>query len=183
MMINLQEIDKGWTLFLDRDGVVNHEKEADYIRHRGEFRLYDGVTEAMPVFSKRFGRIVMVTNQKGIGKGLMSEEDLADIHAYMRSLLEPNGGRIDRIYYCPDLDEQSPNRKPNPGMGYQARKEFPEIDFSRSIMVGNTMGDMKFGKALGARTIFIPSTKPMPVLPDPLIDGVYDNLLALAKAL
>jgi histidinol-phosphate phosphatase family protein len=182
-MINLQQIDKSWTLFLDRDGVVNHEKEADYIRNRGEFRLYDGVTEAMPVFSRRFGRIVMVTNQKGIGKGLMSEADLTDIHAYMMSLLEPNGGRIDRIYHCPDLDEQSPNRKPNPGMGYQAQSDFPEIDFSCSLMVGNTMGDMKFGKALGAKTIFIPSTKPMPSLPDPLIDDVYGSLLALAKAL
>jgi histidinol phosphatase-like enzyme len=68
-------------------------------------------------------------------------------------------------------------------MGYQAQREFPEIDFSCSLMVGNTMGDMKFGKALGAKTIFIPSTKPMPSLPDPLIDDVYGSLIALAKAL
>jgi histidinol phosphatase-like enzyme len=101
----------------------------------------------------------------------------------MRGLIEPAGGRIDRIYHCPDLDEQSPNRKPNPGMGYQARQDFPAVDFSRSLVVGNTMGDMKFGKTLGSKTVFIPSTKPMPLLPDPLVDAVYDSLWALAKAL
>ncbi len=182
-MIDLQAIDRHWTLFLDRDGVINYEKEADYIRTPGEFRLYDGVIEAMARFSDRFGYIFVVTNQKGIGKGLMTEQDLRDIHAYMRGLIEPAGGRIDRIYHCPDLDEQSPNRKPNPGMGYQARQDFPAVDFSRSLVVGNTMGDMKFGKTLGSKTVFIPSTKPMPLLPDPLVDAVYDSLWALAKAL
>jgi histidinol-phosphate phosphatase family protein len=182
-MIDFREIDAGWTLFLDRDGVINYEKEADYIRHPGEFRLYDGVIEAMSLFSRRFGHIFVVTNQKGIGKGLMTENDLREIHAYMLGLIEPAGGRVDRIYHCPDLDEQSPNRKPNPGMGYQAKHDFPSVEFTRSIMVGNTMSDMKFGKALGARTVFIPSTKPMPLLPDPLVDAVFDNLLALAKAL
>jgi histidinol-phosphate phosphatase family protein len=182
-MIDLQQIDRRWTLFLDRDGVINYEKEADYVRNRGEFHLYDGVIDAMAQFSNHFGHIFIVTNQKGIGKGLMTEADLKDIHAYLRELVEPAGGRIDRIYHCPDLDEQSPNRKPNPGMGYQAQRDFPDVDFSRSLMVGNTMGDMKFGKALGAKTIFIPSTKPMPLLPDPMVDAVYDSLWALAKAL
>jgi histidinol-phosphate phosphatase family protein len=182
-MIPLQAIDHHWTLFLDRDGVINHEKEADYVRRPEEFRLYEGVIDAMAVFSQVFGRILIVTNQKGIGKGLMTEQDLADIHAYFRGLVEPAGGRIDRIYHCPDLDEQSPNRKPNPGMGYQAKQDFPDIDFHRSLMVGNTMGDMAFGKALGAMTVFIPSTKPMPLLPHPQVDAVYDNLPALAKAL
>ncbi|MCU0382039.1 MAG: HAD-IIIA family hydrolase, partial [Chitinophagaceae bacterium] len=107
-MIDLQAIDRHWTLFLDRDGVINYEKEADYIRTPGEFRLYDGVIEAMARFSARFGYIFVVTNQKGIGKGLMTEQDLRDIHAYMRGLIEPAGGRIDRIYHCSDLDEQSP---------------------------------------------------------------------------
>jgi histidinol-phosphate phosphatase family protein len=182
-MLHLPLIDKDWTLFLDRDGVINYEKEADYIRNTDEFRFYEGVPEAINIFAQSFGRIFVVTNQKGIGKGLMTEKDLQKIHDYMMSTIIQHGGRIDHIYFCPDLDEASPNRKPNPGMGFQAKADFPEIDFSRSLMVGNTMSDMKFGKALGAKTIFIPSTKPMPVLPDPLIDAVYPGLHALAKAL
>ena len=182
-MLDLKLIDKNWTLFLDRDGVINYEKEADYIRNAGEFKFYEGVPEAIGVFTLRFGRIFVVTNQKGIGKGLMTEKDLQRIHDFMMLGINKNGGRIDRIYFCPDLDEASPNRKPNAGMGLRAKADFPEIDFSRSLMVGNTMSDMKFGKTLGAKTIFIPSTKPMPELPDPLIDAVYPELLALAKAL
>ncbi len=182
-MLNLQLINKNWTLFLDRDGVINYEKEADYIRNPTEFRFYESVPESSGIFTQRFGRIFVVTNQKGIGKKLMTEKDLQDIHDHMLSVIIKQGGRIDRIYFCTDLDETSYNRKPNPGMGFQAKADFPEIDFSRSLMVGNTMSDMKFGKALGAKTIFIPSTKPMPDLPDPLIDAVYQGLHALAKAL
>jgi histidinol-phosphate phosphatase family protein len=182
-MLDLKMIDKHWTLFLDRDGVINYEKEADYIRNAGEFRFYEGAPQAIGAFTQRFGRIFVVTNQKGIGKGLMTENDLQDIHKYMLSEIGMHDGRIDKIYFCPDLDEKSPNRKPNPGMGFMAKADFPEIDFSRSVMVGNTMSDMKFGKALGAKTIFIPSTKPMPDLPDSLIDAVYQGLPALAKAL
>jgi histidinol-phosphate phosphatase family protein len=182
-MLDLQLINKDWTLFLDRDGVINYEKDADYIRNASEFRFYDGAPEAIGIFARRFGRIFVVTNQKGIGKGLMTEKDLQKIHEFMMLAITEKGGRIDRVYFCPDLDEASQNRKPNPGMGFRAKADFPEIDFSRTLMVGNTMSDMKFGKALGAKTIFIPSTKPMPVLPDILIDAVYPGLSALAKAL
>jgi len=182
-MLDLQPIDSNWTLFLDRDGVINYEKEADYIRNPTEFRFYEGVLDAMAIFASRFGKIFVITNQKGIGKGWMTEKDLHDIHDFMIGMIESYGGRIDRIYFCTDLEETSPNRKPNPGMGYKAKSDYPDIDFSRSVMVGNTMSDMQFGKTLGTKTIFIPSTKPMPVLPDPLIDAVYPGLEELAKAL
>ena len=182
-MLDLQRIDSNWTLFLDRDGVINYEKEADYIRNPTEFRFYEGVLEAMAIFASRFGKIFVITNQKGIGKGWMTEKDLHDIHDFMMGKIESHGGRINRIYYCTDLEETSPNRKPNPGMGYKAKEDYPDIDFLHSLMVGNTMSDMQFGKTLGAKTIFIPSTKPMPVLPDPLIDAVYPGLGELAKAL
>jgi D-glycero-D-manno-heptose 1,7-bisphosphate phosphatase len=176
-------INKDWTLFLDRDGVINVEKDADYIRHRGEFEFSAGALEAMPLFAAKFPRIFVVTNQKGIGKGLMTVEDLDDIHAHMQEQIAAAGGRIDRIYYCPDLDTDSPNRKPNPGMGLQAVNDYPDIDLQRALMVGNTMGDMQFGKNLGMTTVFIPSTKPMPDLPHPLVDFVAPDLLSLAKAL
>jgi histidinol-phosphate phosphatase family protein len=176
-------INENWTLFLDRDGVINVEKDADYIRRKDEFVFSEGALPAMPLFAARFPRIFVVTNQKGIGKGLMTEGDLDAIHTHMLEQVAAVGGRIDKVYYCPDLDEKSPNRKPNPGMGLQAAQEHPEIDFSRSLMVGNTMGDMQFGKTLGMTTVFIPSTKPMPDLPHPLVDFVAPDLFSLAKAL
>jgi HAD superfamily hydrolase (TIGR01662 family) len=91
-MIHWELIDKQWTLFLDRDGVINHEKSGDYIRHAGEFHFYDGVPEAMAVFAARFGRIFIVTNQKGIGRGLMTEADLTGIHDGGRACCRRAGG-------------------------------------------------------------------------------------------
>ena len=181
--LDLSAIDGTWTLFLDRDGVINHEKAMDYIRNPSEFRFMDGAPEAIASFSKVFGRILVVTNQKGIGRGLMTESDLAEIHRYMLNGIQEAGGRVDRIYHCPDIDPESPCRKPNPGMGLRAMADYPEIRADRCLMVGNTMGDMGFGRAIGARTVFLPSTKPMPELPHPMVDAVYSDLPSLAKAL
>ena len=181
--LDLARIDGTWTLFLDRDGVINHEKPNDYIRNPSEFRFLEGAEEAIAAFGSVFGRILVVTNQKGIGRGLMTEQDLKDINRHMLAGIEKTGGRIDRIYHCPDTDPDSPCRKPNPGMGRQAMADFPEIRADRTLMVGNTMSDMGFGRAIGSMTVFIPSTKPMPELPHPLVDAVYADLATLAKAL
>ena len=90
------------------------------------------------------------------------------------------GGRIDRIYYCTDLDDNSPNRKPQAGMGLQAQKDFPKIDFHKSIMVGNKLTDMQFGRALGCKTVFIATTDPETPFPHPLIDVRLNTLLEFA---
>jgi len=182
-MINLPNISPDWTLFLDRDGVINHEKDADYIRNWSEFRFYDGVTEALKIFGTLFKHIVVVTNQKGVGKGWMLEEDLADIHLQMSNRIVAEGGRLDKVYYCTDLNDDSPNRKPNPGMGLQAARDFPGINFEKAMMVGNTMSDMEFGKNLGLFTVYLPTTRGLPEMPNTLIDAVYPDLLTLAKAL
>ena len=91
-------------------------------------------------------------------------------------------GRIDKIYFCPDME--SKNRKPNPGMGLKALKEFDEIDLSKSIMIGNTLSDMKFGRNLGvAINIFLPTTRKDVDLNDKNIDLVFDSLINVAKEL
>jgi len=82
-MFDLQQIDKDWSLFLDRDGVINHEKEGSYVFHYGEFDFYADTKQALRILASRFGRIVVVTNQRGVGKGLMTTEDLQDIHGKM----------------------------------------------------------------------------------------------------
>ena len=182
-MLPLTQIDKSWTLFLDRDGVINHEKQKDYIHTWDEFKFYDGVLEAMKIFSGKFHRIVVVTNQKGVGKGLTKLDDLHTIHANMKNEIEKAGGRIDAIYYCSDLQDDSPNRKPNPGMGLQAAKQFPDIDLTKAIMVGNTISDMEFGRNLGVYTVFLPTTRPEVDLKDERIDAVYNSLLEFSQAL
>ena len=179
----LPAIDKTWSVFLDRDGVINIEKEADYVKNWDEFRFHEGAPDAIATISRKVAQVFIVTNQKGVGKMLMSETDLQHIHQNMIAVVNEAGGRVDQIYYCTDLNDDSYFRKPNPGMGFKARSDFPETDFNKAIMVGNTLSDMQFGKTLGMITVFIPSTKPKPSLPHPLIDFVFDDLLSLAKAL
>lgn len=182
-MIDFKRIDTSWTLFLDRDGVINHETVGLYITKWQDFIFYEGVLEALKIFTQKFGRIIIITNQRGVTKGLMTEDDLKDIHINMLKVVDENEGHIQKIYYCIDRNDDSPNRKPNPGMGLMAKKDFPEIDFSKSIMIGNTMGDMKFGKNIGAFTIFIPSNRPAPALPDTYTDAIYPSLISVAETM
>lgn len=181
-MLDLTQINKDWTLFLDRDGVINHDKDNDYIRNWEEFRFYDTTLEAMALLAQRFSRIVIVTNQKGVGRELMTLADLQRIHQHMQEEINKTGGRIDRIYFCADLDNNSPNRKPNPGMAFQAKADFPEIDFSKSIVAGNRTSDMEFGRNAGLYTVFVASTHPETPFPDPRIDLRFDTLLDFARA-
>jgi len=180
---NLHNIGTDWTLFLDRDGVINHEKKEDYILHRNEFVFYEGVPEAMAIFAKKFDRIILVTNQRGIGKRLMTEKDLHEIHAYMLEEIENAGGRVDRIYHCDSLDNTHPERKPNPGMAHRAFLEFPEIDPNKALVVGNKLSDMRFGRNAGIFTVFAATTNPDTPFPHPDIDFRFNSLADFAKAL
>jgi D-glycero-D-manno-heptose 1,7-bisphosphate phosphatase len=177
-MINLSAIDKTWTLFLDRDGVINHEKHLDYIHTWEEFKFYDGAKVAIQIFTQKFNRIIVVTNQKGIGKGVTKIEDVKTIHQNMVKDIEAVGGKIDAVYFCPDLE--SLNRKPNTGMGLQAAKDFADIDLSKAIMVGNTLSDMHFGRNLGIKNIFLTTTRPEVDTSDESIDAVYPSLISFA---
>jgi histidinol phosphatase-like enzyme len=101
----------------------------------------------------------------------------------MQKEIESAGGKIDKIYFCSDLEETSSNRKPNPGMGLQAIKDLSGIDITKAIMVGNTISDMEFGRNLGIKTVFLPTTRPEVSLTDKRIDASYHSLLDFAKAL
>lgn len=179
--MNWIQPDKSWTLFLDRDGVINHEKYQDYIYHPGEFIFYDGVPEAMQLFRQIFGRIILVTNQRGVEKGLMRVQDLEEVHQYMQDELVKVNGQLDAIYYCSSLDDDHPNRKPQPGMALLAKLDFPEIDFNKSIMVGNNLSDMYFGRNAGMKTVFVQTTHPDQPIPHPAIDLACKDLLNFAS--
>ncbi len=173
-------INKDWTLFLDRDGVINKKLDNDYVKHWVEFEFLDGVFDALKKLDTLFGRIVVVTNQQGIGKHLYRVEDLELIHKNMIYEITYLGGRIDKVYFSPYLDsENHPTRKPNIGMALQARKDFPEIDFSKSIIVGDSLSDMEFGKKAGMRTIFISEEKKK----DERIDLQFRSLIEFAHNL
>ncbi|MBW8687727.1 D-glycero-alpha-D-manno-heptose-1,7-bisphosphate 7-phosphatase [Chitinophaga rhizophila] len=170
-------IDASWTLFLDRDGVINNEIKDGYVLSWDMFQFEEGVLAALNILAKKFSRIVLVTNQRCIGRGLLTDVGLQEIHTKMLEAISAQGGRIDRIYYCPDVNNDSPCRKPNNGMAQQAKADFPEIDFTKAIMVGNTLSDMKFGKDQGMTTVFIPSTKPELPFPHPQMDYRCSGLL------
>jgi len=152
-------LDGSWTLFLDRDGVININKDDSYIFNRNEFVFSEGALEAISRLSDFFKRIIVITNQRGVGKGLMTEADLHDIHGYMVEKIERTCGRIDDIFYCISTDDAHPDRKPSPGMAFRAREKFPEIDFTKSIMVGDKSGDMQWGRNIGAMTVWITSKR------------------------
>ena len=183
MAFQFSALTSNWTLFLDRDGVINVEKKEDYIRNWNEFQFYEESLKALPILAHMFKTIIITTNQKGIGKGLMSHEDLNQIHAQMLAQIQAAGGRIDHIFYCADMDNNSPDRKPQPGMAFQAKAVFPFIEFEKSIMVGNRLSDMQFGRNAGLHTVFLATTHPQTPFPDSSIDYRFDNLLAFAQAI
>ncbi|MEP6682613.1 MAG: HAD-IIIA family hydrolase, partial [Parafilimonas sp.] len=172
-----------WTLFLDRDGVINIEKKDHYVLNPSEFIFSNGVQEAIKILSNIFGLILIASNQRGIAKQLMTLEDLQNVHDYMLKEITKYAGRIDKIYFCADLDNSSPNRKPNPGMALQAQKDFPQIDFSKSIMVGNKFSDMQFARNAGMHSVFIASTNPDTAFPHEHIDARFNSLLEFANAI
>ncbi len=174
MKIPFESIDSEWTLFLDRDGVINHQKENGYINFPDEFEFYDGVIEAISICTSHFGRIIVVTNQRGVGKGITTLENLQGIHKKMTATIEEAKGKINAVYLCTDTSDKSPCRKPNTGMAIQAKTAFPEIDFSKSIMIGNSLSDLQFGRNLGTYTVFLRTTNKSP---NPKINENADLLL------
>lgn len=177
------EIDKSWTLFLDRDGVINIENVGSYITKWEEFIFCDGALEALKLLNEVFGHIVVVSNQRGVGKGIMNLDALKNISSQMTAQVVAHGGRLDKTYACTAVADTDHNRKPNTGMALQAKEDFPEIDFKKSIMVGNSLSDMEFGKRLNMHTVFL-TTKHEPfTLPHHLIDEQYPSLFAWAKSI
>lgn len=143
-------------LFLDRDGVINTRKVADYVRDYSEFYFCEGVLDGLARITSRklFDIIVVVTNQMGVAKGLMTAAQLDEIHKQMCADIQQSGGRIDAVFAAIG-GKDDPRRKPNPTMGLEAQESFGSIDFGKSVMVGDTASDLDFGKQLGMRLALI----------------------------
>jgi histidinol-phosphate phosphatase family protein len=155
--MNLIDIDTtGYeTIFLDRDGVINRLRPNDYVKSWEEFEFLPGVLDVLAKWNNQFKHIIIVTNQRGISKGIMSVESLDIIHRKMIQEVERSGGRIDKIYYCVALNDTDLNRKPNIGMALQAKRDFPDIDFNTSAMIGDSESDIQFASNIGMKGDFL----------------------------
>ena len=180
MNLNAYCFTKEWTLFLDRDGVINRRIPGGYVTRWEDFVFLEGVPEAIGRLSEIFGTLIIVSNQQGVGKGLMSDHDLQLIDSTMKDAISRAGGRIDAAYYSPHLESTGhPDRKPGIGMAIKAKADFPHIDFEKCIMIGDSPSDMEFGKKMGMVNVLIGKEDDG----SGMADFRFDSLLSFAKAI
>lgn len=173
--------DEQWSLFLDRDGVINQRIQDDYVKLPDEFEFVAGVTQALKIFATLFNPIIVVTNQQGIGRGLMTNSQLNLVHEKMLKKVSESGGRIDAVYYSPDLkNTNSFSRKPAVGLALKARKQFPSIKFKQSIMAGDSYSDILFGHRLGMLTVLIGTDKEAAFQCSGILDYQFPDLISFA---
>lgn len=144
------------TLFMDRDGVVNVQIIGGYVMKYSQFVFHDGLFEALHQLRTHFDRILLVTNQQCVGKGMCDMATINLVHEQMQQQLQKEGIAFDKIYCCPHLATAECNcRKPKIGMAMQAKVDFPDIDFSKSVMVGDSLSDIQFGMNAGMLPIHV----------------------------
>lgn len=143
--------------FLDRDGTINEKApEGHYIEAPSEVTLLPGAAQAIRCLNEAGIKVIVVTNQRGIALGRMSEGDLAAVHEeLMGQLNEAGGACIDAFFFCPHDEGECDCRKPGTGLFRQARERYPWIDFERSVMIGDSRSDVEAGQALGMQTVRI----------------------------
>src|SRR5450759_5777126 len=138
-------------IFMDRDGVLI-ENQSDYVKTWSEVEVYSTALQALADISFSQYKIVVVTNQAAVAKGLTTLDEVNRIHRHLRSVVESAGGRIDAFYVCPHQPEDGCEcRKPKPGMLFRASREM-DIDLAQSIMIGDALSDLQAGKAAGVKT-------------------------------
>jgi D-glycero-D-manno-heptose 1,7-bisphosphate phosphatase len=144
------------TVFLDRDGVLNEKMpEGHYVTRWEEFRPLPGVPEAVQRLNRAGVLVLVVSNQRGVALGHYTVADVESIHSEFQKLLNAAGARVDAFFFCPHDKHSCTCRKPGPGLFEQARARFPEIAPETSIMIGDSLSDIEFGRRLGMGTVFI----------------------------
>ena len=146
---------EGVTVFLDRDGTLNYD--SGYLKSASELKLLPGVGPALARLKAAGARLVVVTNQSGVGRGLLTLKDLEAIHARLEGLLEQDDAALDAIYFCPHHpDDGCRCRKPARGMVDRAVSEL-QVDLRRSYLIGDHARDVQLAKAVGAKAILVTS--------------------------
>lgn len=140
------------TVFLDRDGVINRKPpEGGYVTRWVEFSFLPGAVQALAELRKAGARLIVVTNQRGVALGRMTQADLDAIHERMREELRAGGADVDAIYACPHEEGTCDCRKPRTGLFHQAMADEPAIDLAWAIMVGDSASDAAAARAIGIR--------------------------------
>lgn len=142
-------------LFLDRDGVINQRLLDDYVRHPEQMHVLDDVLPIMLGARQRGYLLILISNQQGVGKGLMSMPDLDRVNAVMQDRLRAVGAELDAIYVCTDLDGTgSRRRKPQPGMLFEAIADH-DLDPGQCWFLGDTLTDALAGRAASVHTALV----------------------------
>lgn len=146
-------------IYLDRDGVINEKaKPHDYIKTWDEFTFLPGVFEALQLFAEQHYKIVIITNQRGIARGMMTKQDVEQIHEKMCQEIRKHNGNIDGIYICPHDYGECDCRKPQIGLFLQAEQTFlPNKE--QSWMIGDSPTDIEAGKKYQVHTIYLGTKK------------------------
>ena len=140
-------------VFLDRDGVINQKMpEGQYVSSVHEFHILPGVVEAIRRLKMAGYLVIVVTNQRGVALGQYTMEDLDKIHGALHAALRAESTDVDGIYVCPHEKNSCECRKPKPGLLLRAKKDFPQIEFAKSIMIGDSESDVQAGIAAGCGT-------------------------------
>lgn len=176
-------IDKSWTLFLDRDGVINERNFDGYITSPNQFKFKKGVFNALDIIDKVFGKSMLVTNQQGVAKNIMSKRNLNEVHRYMSQELKlKTDFEFDAIFTATNFKgAQNDRRKPNSSMGLEAKELFSTIDFEKSVMIGDTDSDIKFGTNLGMKTVLVKSDEAVVEKPDVIVSSLEEFALMLKE--
>jgi len=154
--INHTNVLEGVTVFLDRDGTLNYDP--GYLKTSAELKLLPGVGPALARLKGAGAKLVVVTNQSGVGRGILTLKDLEAIHARLQGLLEQEDAALDAIYFCPHHpDDDCRCRKPNVGMVERAVSEL-QLDLRRSYLIGDHARDIQLAHRVGAKAILITTT-------------------------
>jgi len=144
---------RDWCLFIDRDGVLNRQIVGDYVRNWREFEWLPGVRPALARLREWAPHLVVVTNQQGVGKGLMGADDLDAIHANLQRDLAAEDVTIDEFQVCPHLEAAGcACRKPRPGLVLDWLARHPDVQASLSVMVGDSPGDIGLAQNVASAT-------------------------------
>jgi D-glycero-D-manno-heptose 1,7-bisphosphate phosphatase len=142
--------------FLDRDGVINKKPpEGHYITSWAEFAFLPGVPAALQTLSAAGYRVIVVTNQRGVARGLMSQAAVDTIHRRMNVALAQEGAAVDAVFVCPHDEGACQCRKPGTALFAHALERFPDISLTGSIVVGDSLGDLEAGQRLGCLNFLV----------------------------
>lgn len=145
-------------IFLDRDGILNRKlSEGQFVTRREHLELLPGAARAVAKLNDRQLKVIVVTNQRAIGLGMLTESELNQLHNELRKELGRDGARLDAIYYCPhDPDHQEcACRKPDTGMFELAIRDFPGASKENCLVIGDSLSDIQAGSRMGMYTVYV----------------------------